>query len=391
MKILFISGYELNSTNANATCLRTVIDKMNGYNDINIDILGESIFDSNNIRSWKNNLLVFIKRIIFWPAVEPDAVKKCKFLLQKYNLSIYDYVIVPHKPYEAVLAVIKLKSKFSNAKIYLYELDPMTNEIDKRNGIGKYLFFLSILKEKKMYNNMDRIFHMECNRKKYTVYKYKPYFKKFRYLDLPLINSNPSEEKQSKINNKIRFVYSGVLNKVYRNPLYMLSLLDNLDKFDTTSEFTFDFFSKGNCEDKIKKYCNNNKSFIQHGYVDQDILDNYLINSDFLINVGNRYSDMLPSKLITYISKGKPIIHFSSKKDDPCLPYLDKYELSLVIQESDSLEKNLLKIFNFVHQNIGKSINYNLILKKFIKNTPEWSAKKIIFQMKQDYINGDKI
>lgn len=390
MKILFVSGYELNSTNANASCLKTVIEKMNNYEGNDIDVLDKSIFDETNIKSWKNNPLTFIKRILYWPAIDPDAVKKCKKLLQNYNLSTYDYVVVPHKPYEAVLAVINLKKRFSNAKIYLYELDPMTNEIDKKNGIGKHLFFLSILKEKRMYDKVDRIFHMECNRKKYTSSSYKLYFEKFRYLDFPLISYDTSVIKVSENPDVKRFVYSGALDKVYRNPAYMLMLLDKLDNFDINTKFAFCFFTKGNCESNIEKYCNKNKSFIQHGYVEQNTLQTYLKNSDFLINIGNHYSDMIPSKLFTYISKGKPIIHFSSKKDDPCIPYLEQYGLALIIQESEPLEKNLIRLFDFVHQNIGKSVNFNDILKKFDKNTAEWSAKQIISQMRKDYANGDK-
>lgn len=391
MKVLFVSGYDLNGTNANVLCFRNVIEKIDKYNDIIIDVLGNSIFNEKSKKSWKTDPLTFVKRIIHWPAVDPNAIKKCKKLLLNYNLSEYDYIVVSHKPYESVLAILKLKHKFLNAQIYLYELDPMTNEIDKKNGLGRYLFFLSIFKEKKMYKKVDRIFHMESNRSKYTTQKYKTYFKKFSYLDIPLLNfeATKAKTKTQRSYNEVKFIYTGILNRVYRNPEYTLLLLNQLDNYDVKTKFIFNFFSKGDCEDIISKYCDN-KSFVQHGYVDNDILNMYFNDADFLINIGNHYSNMLPSKLLTYISKGKPIIHFSSKKDDPCLPYLDKYGPALIIQEYESLEKNLIKLFDFVHQNIGKCVNYNDILEKFVKNTAEWSAKQIISQMRKDYVNGDK-
>lgn len=391
MKVLFVSGYDLNGTNANVLCFKSVIEKIKEYNDIKIDVLGISIFNEKSKKSWKNNPLTFIKRIMHWPVVEPDAIKKCQKLLLNYNLSEYDYIVVSHKPYESVLAILKLKHKFSNAQIYLYELDPMTNEIDKENGLGRYLFFLSIFKEKMMFKKVDRIFHMESNRSKYTTLNYKTYFKKFSYLDIPLLNLEAikAETKTQRNPNEIKFIYTGILNKVYRNPEYTLLLLNKLDNFDVNTKFIFDFFSKGNCEDIIRKYCDN-KSFVQHGYVDNEILNMYFNDADFLINIGNHYSNMLPSKLLTYISKGKPIIHFSSKKNDPCIPYLNKYRLSLIIREYDSLEYNSDKLFNFIHQNVGCHINYTEIQQTFIKNTAKWSAEQIVSKMREDYYIRDK-
>lgn len=388
MNVLFVSGYELESPNANSMCLCKIIDEMKNYGDLSVDIIGDSIFENEEL-SWKSSPIVFSKRIIHWPAVQPDAIKTCVKKIAFLNLDIYDFIIVPHKPYEVVAAILKLKDKINKAKIYLYELDPMTNEIDKINGIGRHLFIISRFKEQLMYSKVDHIFHMECNRDKYSGKEYRRYSCKSSYLDFPMLTVKPSSMTSSReSDNTIRLLYSGGLDRTYRNPSYALSILDALSQHDANNTYVYQFFSKGNCEDDIAEIAQRNHSFVQYGYVNQDILMEYYGNADFLINISNQYSDMVPSKMFAYISQCKPIIHFTNNRRDGCIPYLNRYNLSLILDENDSFEDNVQKVIIFVNENVRKTIDYNKIRKIFIKNTAKWSAEQILEQMKKDCSNG---
>lgn len=388
MNVLFVSGYELESPNANSVCLSRIIDEMKHYGDLSIDVIGDSIFENEEL-SWKSSPSAFLKRIIHWPAVQPDAIKTCIEKITSLNIDIYDFIIAPHKPYEVVAAILKLKDRINKAKIYLYELDPMTNEIDKINGVGRHLFIISRFKERLMYNKVDHIFHMECNRNKYSRNEYKRYNSKSSYLDFPILTGelNPIATSYERDNN-IRFLYSGGLDRTYRNPSYVLSILDALTQHDTCNSYVYQFFSKGNCEDDIAEIAQRNHSFVQYGYVNQDVLIEYYGKADFLINISNQFSDMVPSKVFAYISQCKPIIHFTNNHRDGCIPYLKRYDLSLIVDENDLFEENVQKVITFVNNNVGKTLEYNRIKQLFIKNTAKWSAEQILEQMKKDCPNG---
>lgn len=383
MQVLVVSGYDYMSSNANAVCLRSLITEMSREEDVHIDVLGESIFEKDQeCNSILSNIKKASSRIIHWPSVEPNAIKIGQEYLKTRNLNQYDFIVIPHKPYEAFLATLhSMKNARSKARILLYELDPMTNEIDQVMGLGRHLFFLSILKERMMYHRVDHVFHMECNREKYTAKRYQKFFKKFSYLDFPLLVENRDAVASSEKHDAIRLIYSGTLDQKYRNPNNMLNVMEQLFQHQKEWHYNFDIFSKGNCEETIATYSSRNCSFVQHGFVSPNVLNNYLAKSDFLISIGNAYSNMLPSKLITYIATGIPIIHFTSRHDDPCIEYLKKYRQAIVLYDTDSVDKNVNRLEEFIVGNTNIRVPFDLLSSLYIANTPKWSSEQIITYM----------
>ena len=108
-----------------------------------------------------------------------------------------------------------------------------------------------------------------------------------------------------------------------------------------------------------------------------NILEEAIAKADVLVSVGNRVSRSVPSKLITYISYGKPVVHFSSQKGDVCVQYLEKYPLGLVLREWDNAETNANKLYEFVEKNRGKMVDFSEISNPFLMNTPSYSADLI--------------
>ena len=51
--------------------------------------------------------------------------------------------------------------------------------------------------------------------------------------------------------------------------------------------------------------------------------------------------EMLPSKLLSYIETGMPILHIQKQENDACIEYLNKYELAAVIRENDQVEMSV--------------------------------------------------
>lgn len=378
MKVLFIPGFSKETDSANITCTNEVIhalQKMPGYE---IHIAGETLKRQSASVNWRKNLFFMIRKILFWPVIDPDASEECyKEIIWELKHADYDAVIVSHMPYDAVLAAVRAKRKYPNIHLMLYELDPITYEIDKeRKSLGKYLYFLRVLAEKRTYDRCDTIFHMECNRKKFSENKYKKYRNKSVYLDFPLVHDkNVNARTAKKYDGQIlRFVYAGKLMSHFRSPEYLLKVIVKLRE---QINLEVSFYSSGDCEDIIHEYSKKYMFIHQKGYVDKGTLLTVIQNSDGLINIGNKISDMLPSKLLTYIETGMPILHVQNQKNDACIDYLNRYKLAVIIDENDPVDVSVDKLLHFFCKNYKRKLGSDFILSKFAANTPEYSADMI--------------
>ena len=72
-----------------------------------------------------------------------------------------------------------------------------------------------------------------------------------------------------------------------------------------------------------------------------------------LLSIGNLNPSQLPSKVIEYISTGKPVIHFAEIANDPVIKISEKFEILIVVtKKSDPLIVN--EQLTNVFQNIDK-------------------------------------
>lgn len=376
--ILVVPGFCESFDSANTKCVDELIKALK-KKKTEVVITGKTLEKTQATKNWKKNPKFMLKKILQWPVIDPDASKRCWDMIE-YEVSqhSYDTIIVSHMPYDAVLAAIHVKKKHPELCLILYELDPITYEIDKkRNSLGRYLYFLRVLAEKKTYDMCDYIIHMECNRAKFSHRKYAKYSPKSIFLDFPLIHDLgviPQKGKQYN-NQKVRFIYAGKLMNSFRSPDYLLQVIVKLNDMIKSDIF---FFSSGDCESKLERYSEQYGFIHQMGYVDSKTLNSAIEACDCLINIGNKYSDMLPSKLLTYIETGKMILHVKNQTNDSCLKYLDHYNLALIIDENDSVEKSAIKIVDFIENNYQKRLGSTAILSEYVQNTPEFSAEKIL-------------
>jgi hypothetical protein len=375
MRVLFVSGFGINSTVPNPICETRIIKWLKKYPNIQIDIACDGIVEKTPEKNWKCHPLYMLRRIKCWPSNNPDVEKACrKELCEIFDAQDYDCLFVPHKPFETVYAACYIKKKHPKAKLYIYALDPIANEVDANNGIGKHLFFLSKIAEEKVFEIADHIFHMECNKRKYDEEKYKKYADKFSYLDFPLIESRDVKSGQEHDSSALLILYSGLLNDVYRSPKYFLELYDVVSE---SIDAQLHFYAKGNSVKEIEERAANNKRIKSFGYIPKEDLEEKIEEAQFLLNIGNKYSDMLPSKLLTYFMTGKPIIHIKNQENDASIHYLERYGLYIVIDERDPFEENAKKLIEFMKNNHGKRLSLDYVRRTFTHNTPEWNAKQI--------------
>ncbi len=384
MKVLFISGFSSDADSANVNCIREVVQALQRDPGFEVTVTGEVLKVQRANIDWRKNPSFMVRKILHWPVIDPVASDECyRQIVKELDQKKYDAMIVSHMPYDAVLAAVKAKKRYPQVHLMLYELDPITYEIDKkRNSLGRYLYFMRKIAEKRTYSACDTILHMECNRQKYSSQKYKDFSEKSVYTDFPLIH-DMGIEGQSPIkyeNQLVRFIYAGKLMRHFRSPEYLLKVFSEIKK---SINLELDFFSNGDCESIIEEYAHNNGYIQQFGYVDKATLTNAIDGCDYLINIGNKYSDMLPSKLLSYIETGIPILHVQNQANDACIAYLERYKNAVIINENDPVEDSADKVVKFIRSAYKARVGSGEIIRQFHKNTPEFSAGVITKRIRQ--------
>lgn len=349
-----------------------LFQKLRDYGEDNIaKIRGKVVY---KIAKWINKIKKLMYIPIF-PLTSPVNVlryyHKAYELYKEYK---FDCVIATYHPTEALLAGILLKRKIKTIKYGAYILDSLIY-ISGRQYLGKTLFDKLAWKfEKKVYENADRVFNMKSHETHHFAEKYYTYKSKIDFIDIPLfLPRKPKFTKSLYDSDKIHLAYTGTLFKDYRDPKYIYRLFMSINKFNL---YQLHFYTKGNCEEELIKYqSESNGRVIRHGYVSNIEIDNIYYNADFLINVGVSNTTMISSKIFSYISLGKPIIHFYYNDDDVCLRYFEKYNLSLMIKMDEKLfDFNAKRLKTFLIENYGKMIDTNKIDQVYKLNSPNYTA-----------------
>lgn len=386
--ILILTSNAFSEANANGLCAMSLKKAMEdthhsvylvGITNRSNEAHDSSVFPIVHMQKPDSNHGVFkeycksFKRI-FYPIIDKQLVKeyvsKSIEIIEERSI---DVIVAVYYPIETLASISILKSRYPNIECVSYELDSATDGIHP-GGRGDLLFDKAYFRwMNHIYQKMNRIFIMESHRKHFEKH-YSDWIKKAVFVDIPVLDEQGLPPKKS-FDSTAKFFYTGILDTGYRSPLKALNCLSELSEHN---DWQIHFYSRGNCEQILKEWAEKNPRICQHGYVSKEVLNRELSEADILLNIGNANSNSLPSKLISYFALGKPIVHFSMQKDDICEDYLRRYPLALIISFDDSVEQAKAKITEFVRAHLHDSVPYNEIKTTFAKNTPEYSAGKLM-------------
>lgn len=394
--LIIASGYSGKAT-ANGVCVKSLVAELerNGANVFVVSYDTEIVKEETNDRIYsiyrplvmkKKSTRIFKKGINFakriimhtWtPEYDKEVVAKtvCEGVKICEQVDI-DTVISFFFPLEAVVSANSLKKRCPNIKHIICELDSVADGIAggmrKRNChvLFSYKRFLSSL-----YRFADLIMVLNCH-KDYWIESFIHFQAKMKFYDIPILTPSREPMRHLVVDKRkhINFIYAGILSASYRSPDKMLKTFIYIG--DRLS-WQLDLYSKG-CDEVLSKVCD--RRIHNNGYIGQVELDQKIVDADFLVSIGNTVSKSLPSKVIAYMSTGKPIIHFSLQENDICNEYLLKYPLALIISKNEKPEDAAKKIVNFARLNLGKHISFDYLCKTFPMNLPEYSAKLIYEQ-----------
>lgn len=385
-KIAFIASGYINQSEANAICLKNIIDIMKDSIKVDIISIEKEAYECNSdgIFAIKQNNVVekneIIRKIIKFMHMPVGSRRLSKLVARRVCSLLkkrkYDALIAVVNPVESADAIYYIKRRNPQQKVILYEIDPASNRYkEARSLFEKVWKFKSILWEKKIYEHCDKIIHMKTHSSHFSQMCFRKYQDKVLYLDIPSfrIDFLPTI---SKPDSKICMVYAGAFYPALRNPFPMLDVLKKLNRLVPIS---VKIFTGSGMIEQIKKYVEDESSFFVSNYISQDALRLELCKADFLLDLGNKESDFLPSKTLQYMGTGKPIIHFMPDTGDVAVDYLRRYKDAISVF-MDTSENNINSIVSFIQkERLSPYIcDSKKLMQLFLENTPQYTAQKLM-------------
>jgi hypothetical protein len=293
-------------------------------------------------------------------------------VIKQNNTSI---IICLNNPLLGCLSGVYAKRKFGNKlKFVVYDVDSFSNTLEGR--------FISLSKKRKMMWKWEKIVFraadlaivMRNHETHYNQEKYKQFKHKMRIANFPMLYTHlSSRPKQRPGSQNIECVYLGSLSQTYRNPNIVCEI------FSRIPNVILRFFGRtDNVKTIIEKFSGETQGRIHHGGMvsflqGQEILQ----NSDVLISIGNRDSDMVPSKTFEYMSYCKPIIHFYTFKEDPVISTLSQYPVALLLDTNGPIQSLVEQTKEFLSTYSKMSVEPKIIRELLYENTPEFSIDLI--------------
>jgi hypothetical protein len=403
-KFLFLLDYLPPLVSANGICVDRIMREIRkNFKCFSVSFSNESeIVDEENffipLRPWdrivkvsqklRNNnhllyclfrVLIVIKKCLmmpFWPVFSFSTVykfyKKSAFLVQKKNVT---HVIAVSYPGESLFALVLLKIRFrKKIKTIMYPLDVSLG--GKFNGSAIEKRF-SVVSSRFLYNFCaffsDMIIVLENTQDLYKKALSEKVWKKVSLCGIPLAQNFNESKIGLKSVNDLRFVYGGNIDSRVRNPVPLFDFLDNQLK-KISCEINVDVY--GVVDSVARQELQSRYKYLKinyRGWVDEQTLNTAMLNSSALLSVGNNVGHLIPSKIFKYMSMNRPIIHLCAIKEDPCVPYLEKYGHSLLLYEFEiAFAENLLE---WIRDNSSFDVNCSGL---FPQCTPEYTATQIV-------------
>lgn len=336
----------------------------------------KSITEYSRIVETCNNKLERIVRYVLHPSVLKYHLK-CKKNIKNRNVEEYqkelkrvlkrtkvDCIIAFVQPQDTLLAVSNLNF---NIPVMAYMLDPWVNQYHNSDYIEKQQL-RKILDEK-----IKKIVTTDLIAKELSTQYSNMFSNKTIVTDFPNITKyEKSIEIDEFKDQRIHCVFSGGLLKNIRDPKFAIELFNKL----SDEQIVFHIFGYLSGENLLPEVLPSNVIF--HGFVSNHEAIQYMQSADVLVNIGNSVTNQIPSKILTYISMGKPIINIMKLKNCPTLKYTKRFPLAINILETEEVQsKDVDAVRKFCVASKGKQIDFEEIRKEYYMCTPEYVAKQL--------------
>lgn len=378
MKILLIVKGFFPEISASGNLLINLVKEMSQKNEITILSTASTSYEmiyENNIKlvkiAKKDNVFKKYHRLINMKTYNKKMVEILKYEIEKLDRENNFNAIIA-ATHDEIVALSRTTIEIKKKNCFIFEKTP----VEYLNN----MFFIKNIRIKNK-NKIER----EIIDKNKTVWAlpimYEYFYTKFKSnkivkLEHPMIIDN-IKNKEIK-NNQIKILYCGGLDKKIRNPQKIMEIFKEIYK---KINFEFILISYGNMQDYLQEISKDKDyKFLKNlGSKNQHECHQQLCEADIIITIGNKETDIFPSKIFDCISTGNPIIHFSQNKKDQYYDYLSRYKMSLII-DINNIEKYKAEqqIYEFIEQWKYSKEKYEVIEKNYNECTPKYVSEILL-------------
>lgn len=155
---------------------------------------------------------------------------------------------------------------------------------------------------------------------------------------LSIDETSPSGANVFPTDGRRRMVFTGRMYRDLRSPTSMLAAFRRLIQLPQHAALDLHLFgAHDECRMAFETVQDLiGKRIFLHGVVPRSTAVAALREADVLVNLGNTTRHQLPSKLVEYVSTGKPIVNFLTRDDDSSAEFLSDYPSLLNVWDEAS-------------------------------------------------------
>jgi len=321
-----------------------------------------NLSESNVIKKLFYKFLKKIYRIIIKIFAWPDY--SMFWLLSIYrnrkNLNIdYDLIVSVSLPFSSHIAAYIINKK--NKKEWVMDIgDPFTLKKEAPENNTILYGYLNKYYENKFYSLANKIIFTHEDAMSAHI-EYFDIDTEKTFIGNPISNFKEeifSSSLEYNYNSRpINFGYFGVFTKGVRSPKNFMKY------FKGTEDIQFHWYVNDDSKNEIIIH-NNDLDSVFHPLVGRDESRKLMADSvHCLVSIGNLNTTQLPSKVIEYISTGKPVIHFCEVENDPVVNISKDFNNLFIFSETINKEDLLNQLDSF-YKNIS-TFNKDLFIQKY--------------------------
>lgn len=349
----------------------------------------DKVIAAKTAKDKKSKIILKIDKIImrlnqlffapFYPTTHPHICRTfAKKAIQLHKKENFDIVISEYHGEDSLYAGYTLKKEFPSIKFVSIFWDALAMKQP-----AKYLpkgFAVKRLQksEQKVAAVADRIIQMNISEQAYASYlKDNLFADKYRFFGLPGIVKQLKVEGEAQFieKGKINIVYAGILNLPERDPEPLVRALAGIEM---AKDLNLIFLCTGEGKEKLYKLSADFAGgIVIHGYVSQNEIKKIYQDVDIFLNFGGANPYMMPSKLLEYMSYGKPIISGYYIDNDSSQRYLQRYPLACCVDTREGVKKITKEIEDFIKTSLNVRVPFEQVKELYKENTPEAYVEEI--------------